>query len=251
MGLFIAGGIVVLAGILLFGRSKLGTLLKGFIGLFVEDLTKTPEGAEAVYNQAIEKAQDDYNQANDTLQKVAGQLDTAVRQADMLKKKVTDAETRAESFAKQGQFDKVELFAREREDLLEELEAQSGIIKELRPIYEEAKTINTHLEEKLVKLKKEKVRIVADLKRNKQLKSMYDDMDELKNTTNVDKLLDTVKNNVKETREQAVGARTVHNNKTSTKIDAAKQEAKKLQSSDYAEQLKAKYAKNNTPNKMV
>lgn len=242
MELLIAGAVIAVAAILLFGKSKLGTLLKGFVGVFVEDLAKTPEGAEAIYNQAIEKSQNDYNQANDTLQKIAGQLDSAMRQFDNYKKRLSECEIRCENFAKVGQFDKVELFAREREDLLEEIANQQLILNELKPLYEEAKGINVYLEEKLVKLKKEKSRVVNDLKRNNQLKSMYDDMDELKNTTNVDKLLSSVKAGAKETREKAVGARVVHNNKTSTKITAAKTEAKKLQSSDYIEELKRKHS---------
>lgn len=245
MGTLIGGLIVVgIAGFLLFGGGKLITLAKGFVGLFIEDLSKTPEGAAAVYNQAIEKSQNQYNIANDTLQKVAGELDTAIKTLQGLEKKLVECESRCESFAKAGQFDKVELFAREREDLLEEIENQKVTIGELKPLFEEAKVINNHLEEKLVKLKKEKNRVVTDLKRNKQLKSMYDDMDELKNTTNVDKLLDSVKTGVKESREKAVGARTVHNNKVSTKIDAAKSEARKLQSNDFVEQLKNKYNTN-------
>ncbi|AEO93506.1 gp247 [Bacillus phage G] len=242
MGILIGGVLVVgLAALFIFGGGKLTTLLKGFVGVFIEDLTKTPEGAAAVYNQAIEKSQEQYNIANDTLQKVAGELDTALRALKDFEKRLTDCETSCENFAKAGQFDKVELFAQEREVIIDDIENQKAIIAELKPLYEEAKVINNHLEDKLVKLKKEKNRVITDMKRNSQLKSMYDDMDELKNTTNVDKLLDTVKTGVQQSREKAVGARTVHNNKTSTKVSAAKEEAKKLQSNDYIEQLKKKH----------
>lgn len=250
MGILIGGVLVLgLAALFIFGGGKLTTLLKGFVGLFVEDLTKTPEGAAAVYNQAIEKAQNQYNIANDTLQKVAGELDTAIKNHEGFLKRLKECETRCENFAKTGQFDKVELFSNEREEILLEIENAEAIINDLKPLYEEAKIINNHLEEKLVKLKKEKNRVITDLKRNKQLKSMYDDMDELKNTTNVDKLLDSVKTGVKESREKAVGARTVHNNKTSTKISAATAEARKLQSNDYVEELKKKYSTNTNTNK--
>jgi phage shock protein A len=241
--LIVALVVIVIAAILLFGGGKLITLLKGFVGLFVEDLAKTPEGAAAVYSQAIEKAQNDYNLANNTLQKVAGQLDSAKRNIEITKTKVTETEAKCENFVKAGQFDKAELFSQERNDLMEELENQNRIAAELTPIFEEAKKINNHLETKLKQLKKDKDRVINDLKLNKQLKSMYDDMDELKNVDNVDKLLDSVKTGVKDGREKAVGARVVHENKLSTKISNANVDAKKLQSDSYIEELKKKYQK--------
>lgn len=242
MEIIVLGIIVLLvAAVLLFGGGKLKTLLKGFVGIFVEDLAKTPEGAAAVYNQAIDKAQNDYNTAHNTLQKVAGQLDTSKKNVAMAQDQLKKAEEKCEAFAKAGQFDKVELYAQQRNDLLEEVEIHLRAVKELEPILEEAKRINNHLEQKLTTLKKDKVRVINDLKLNKQLKSMYDDMDELKNTTNVDKLLDSVKEGVKDSREKAVGAKVVHGNKLSTKISNADQEAKKLVSNDYVEELKKKY----------
>lgn len=242
MGVFGLGIIViVLAGVFIFGGSKLRVLLKGFVGLFVEDLAKTPEGASAVYNQAIEKSQNDYNTAHNTLQKVAGQLDSSKKSIETTKIKLQKTEEKCEAFVKDGQFDKAELFAQQRNDLLEELELHERAVKELEPIFEEAKRISNYLEQKLTKLKKDKVRVINDLKLNKQLKNMYDDMDELKNTTNVDKLLDSVKEGMKDSREKATGAKIVHENKLSTKVSKADEDAKQLVNNDYIEELKRKY----------
>ncbi|MNJ90294.1 hypothetical protein D3C87_78890 [compost metagenome] len=233
--------VVVIIAVVLFGGGKLRTLLKGFVGLFVEDLAKTPEGAAAVYTEAITKAQNQYNIANDTLQKVAGQLETAKSDLAETIKEIADCEKKAENFAKAQQWDKVELFGNQRNELLEESENQKANIARLTPIYEEAKVINNNLEQKLVKLKKDKVRVVNDLKMNKQLKGMYDDMDELKNNNDIDKLVDAVKTGVRDSRETAVGARTVHENKVSTKVANANAEAKKLEGSAYVEELKKKF----------
>lgn len=235
--------IIVLAGVFIFGGSKLRVLLRGFVGVFVEDLAKTPEGAAAAYNQAIEKAQNDYNTAHNTLQKVAGQLDSSQKSISTTEDKLRKTEEKCEAFAKSGQFDKVELFAQQRNDLIEEVEFHKRTVAELEPIFEEAKRISNYLEKKLTNLKKDKTRVTNDLKLNKQLKDMYDDMDELKNVTNVDKLLDSVKEGVKDSREKAVGAKVVHGNKLSTKISNADEEAKKLVNSDYVEELKRKYQK--------
>lgn len=244
MGVFLLGLVVILlAGAFIFGGGKLRVLLKGFVGVFIEDLSKTPEGASAVYNQIIEKAQNDYNTAHNTLQKVAGQLDSSKKSVISTQNKLKSTEEKCEALAKAGQFDKLDLFAQQREDLIEELEGHERTVKELEPILEEAKRISNYLEKNLVKVKRDKVRVINDLKLNKQLKDMYDDMDELKNTTNVDKLLDSVKEGVKDSREKAVGAKIVHGNKLSTKISNADEDAKKLVRNEYVEELKKKYNK--------
>lgn len=41
-------------------RGKLKVLVGGFLNIFVEDIAKTPEGAKAVFQQAIEEVQERY-----------------------------------------------------------------------------------------------------------------------------------------------------------------------------------------------
>lgn len=242
MEILIYGVIVlILAALILSGKFRV--LVRGFFGLFVQNIAKTPEGAEAVYNQVIEKAQNDYNTANDALQRIAGQLDTAQKTVASVKDAIKAAEAKCEQFAKANQFEKVEIFANERNDLFDDLEIHETAVKELTPLFEEAKLLNNTLEAKLAKLKKEKTQTISKMKLNTQLKDMYDGMNELKNTTNADKLLDAVKEGAKEKRELAVGAGVVHNNKLSTKIDKANAEAKTLTSNSYVDELKKKYGK--------
>lgn len=247
MGVVITGAIIIaLAALFIFGKDTLGqlrVLLRGFTGLFVEDLSKTPEGAAAVYTDKINEAQNKYNIAHNTLQKVAGQLDSAKKSIVATKDKITKVEEKCEAFAKAGKDEELRLFAQQRLDLMEELELHERTQKELEPIFEEAKKISNHLERQLKQLKKDRVNVVNDLNLNKQLKEMYDDMEELKNLTNTDKLLSSIKEGVKDSREKAVGARVVHNNKLSTKISNADEQAKKLVNDDFVEQLKQKYKK--------
>lgn len=237
--LIIAGVVLVLAALLISGKFRV--LIKGFLGVFVEDMAKTPEGAKAVYNEAIEKAQTEYNRANNTLQKVAGQLDSARYELEKFKQSLKDVEAKCERFAKAGDFEKAQLFAQEREDVIEEIAARQELVTKLEPMYKDAVLINQSMEQKLTKLKKDQKKVVNDLQLNKQLKQVYDDMDELKNNTHIDKLLDSVKDGVKEGREMAVGAKTVHESKVSTQIERANADDKKAQSSAYIEELKKKY----------
>lgn len=58
-----------------------GALLKGFTRLFIKDMATTPEGAEAIYGEKIEQAQDAYNKADNAYKVAAGKLSNA--QKDM------------------------------------------------------------------------------------------------------------------------------------------------------------------------
>ena len=61
MGMFIIKCCIALAiaAIIIFPsfRQKLKSLVSGFLNVLVEDVAKTPEGAKAVYSQAIEEEQ--------------------------------------------------------------------------------------------------------------------------------------------------------------------------------------------------
>lgn len=237
--MWIAIGILAVLGVILFGGGA--PLIRGLSKVFVKNLAETSEGAEAIYTEKISETQNEYNQANDTMTRIAGQLDSAERSVVDSKKALKDCEDKCERFAKSGEFEKVQLFSAEREELLIDIEGLNVLVKDLVPALTEAREINTILETRLVNLKKEKKKVLQDFKTNKQLKEVFDSMDELKKTTKTDKLLDDVKNKVKETREQAVGARIVHENKMSTKINKANAADKVNQTNDYVEQLRKKY----------
>ena len=72
---------------------------------------------------------------------------------------------------------------------------------------------------------------------------VYDSMDELKNATATDKLLDSIKEKNDDLNASVAGARVIHENRTSTKVQRANEQASKLQSNDYLESLKKKYNK--------
>ena len=81
------------------------------------------------------------------------------------------------------------------------------------------------------------------MKVKKQLQEVYDDMDELKNVTVTDKLLDSVRDKNRDLDAIVEGSKVVHNNKMSTKLEKAEAEAKKNNSNDYLNSLKKKYNK--------
>lgn len=241
--------IIIAAAVALFMPTKLGIIAKGFYGLFVKNIAQTPEGAAAIYEEAIDKAQDRYNGASDALQKIAGQCDTAKRKLAESQAKIKDVELKAEKLAQAEQFEKVGLLSEERSGLLAEAANFEQAVKELEPVLQEAKQLAVMTEKELLKLKNEKTTVVENLKRNIQLKEMYDRMDELKRNSNLDKLVGAVREGNQEKREMAVGARSVHENKLSTKLEKINNEANSLASNEYVEQLRQKYAKQGSTKK--
>ena len=107
----------------------------------------------------------------------------------------------------------------------------------------DAEEVHRACEANLRKLKRESKDVVENMKVKAQLNEVYDSMDDLKNATATDKLLDSIKEKNNDLNASVAGAKTIHENKTSTKIQRANEQAKKLQSDSYLESLKKKYGK--------
>lgn len=242
MGALIAGVLIVtVAGVMLTDKGR--TLVKGFLNLFFEDVAKTPQGANAIYQQAIEECQRDYNKADDNLKKVAGMLASYENKISELEKDITSSKSRCESLVKNNRFEDAELIADSISDMEEEKDIYMGKVKQLKPMLDSARNVHTNLETKLNKLKKDKNIVVKQLEINKQQEDLYNDLNELKNVKGVDKLLNSVKEEVVSSNERVVGARIVHENRTSTKIQRIDERLKNSQASNYVEELKRKYNK--------
>ena len=61
-------------------RKQVGSLLSGFLELFMQDVSKTPEGARANYAQSISEEQEKLGKVNDALISLAGQLQKNTKQ---------------------------------------------------------------------------------------------------------------------------------------------------------------------------
>lgn len=237
--------ILIIASFFLFPSfwKKLIVLFGGFLNVFVEDKAKTPDGANAIYSKAIEAAEDGYNKTHSTLSKFTGQLDSAKRKLDSSKEKLKSVEKQCESLVKNGKIEQAEVLVEERETLLSEIKQQTMLVERLVPLQKEAEELFRLSEKKLRQLKQERKEVVSELSLNSQMSQAYDDLDELKKSKAIDKLLDSVNDAQKESREKVVGAKTIHENKLSTRIARAEEAANKSSSNEYLEKLKAKYNK--------
>lgn len=219
------------------------TLFSGITRLFIKDMATTPEGAEAIYGEKIDQAQDAYNKADNAYKVAAGKLSNAQKDMKNLKAKLEKVESECESLVKANKIELAQLKADEREEIVADIKRYSELVKAYEDAANTAKEAQEMCEKNLRKLKRESKEVVENMKVKKQLQEVYDDMDELKNVTATDKLLDSVRDKNKDLDAIVEGSKVVHNNKMSTKLAKAEVEAKKNSSNDYLNSLKKKYNK--------
>ena len=219
------------------------TLFSGITRLFIKDMATTPEGAEAIYGEKIDQAQDAYNKADNAYKVAAGKLSNAQKDMKNLKSKLEKVESECESLVKANKIELAQLKADEREEIMADIKRYSELIKAYEDAANTAKEAQEMCEKNLRKLKRESKEVVENMKVKKQLQEVYDDMDELKNVTTTDKLLDSVRDKNRDLDAIVEGSKVVYNNKMSTKLARAEVEAKKNSSNDYLDSLKRKYNK--------
>lgn len=239
----IVGIFVIIFVLLLIFFPEFRKVCTGWIRIFIKDMATTPEGAEAIYSEKIEEAQDAYNKANNALRLASGKLSNAQNELSSLQSQLKKVEKDCESLVQQGDIKNAEIKVEQREEIISSINRITELVKAFTLAKKEAEQVNDHCQKQLIKLKRESKEVVENMKIKKQLQEVYDDMDELKNVTATDKLLDQVREKNKDLNASVEGARVIHNNKLSTKIQNADNAARKAQSNDYLESLKKKYNK--------
>lgn len=235
--------VIVVFVLLLIMFPEFRTLLSGFTRVFIKDMATTPDGAAAIYQEKINQAQDAYAKADDAYKRTAGKLNNAKKEKDLLQQRLVKVESECETLVKNNKLDMAQLKAEEREEILSDIKRYTELIKVFEQATSEAKQLQEMREQSLRRLKRESKEVVENMRVKKEMKEVYDDMDELKSMNATDKLLDSVREKNKDLDDIVEGSRVAHNNKTSTKLQKADAEAKRLQSNDYLESLKKKYNK--------
>lgn len=239
--IFIAIGVIFALLLIMFPEFRI--LLKGFIRVFIKDTAATPEGARAIYEQKIDEMRDAYNKADDAYKKASGNLITKQGDLAQLERKLEKAEKDCEALVKAEKYDEAELKAEERAITLNEIESCKKLIEAYQKATDEAEFLHETCEKELRRLMNEKNNVVENMKTKEQLKDIYNSMDELKAVTASDKLLQAVKEKNKDLTVEVEGAKVVHDNKLSTKLEKVEKEAKKASEQNYINELKAKYKK--------
>jgi phage shock protein A len=222
-------------------RGKLKVLVGGFLNIFVEDIAKTPEGAKAVFQQAIEEVQERYNKAGDTLNRFVGEQSSVQKNLNKLYGELKDVESKCESLVRSGNMADAAIFSTRREEILFEISQKEGYLREIEPMVKEAQTVYEAYDKKLRELKKQSRMTVEEMKLRGNMKDLLGDLDELRRDSATDKLLGSVRDGAEDLRKEVDGAIVVHASRATTKMSMAEKNAAKAQSDAYLQSLATKY----------
>lgn len=238
---------LILIAVLLFPevRQKFCVLFRGTLNLFVEDRAKTPEGAKAIFTQAISEAEEKYQTAKETYNRLFGRLNRLKAEMKKLQEDIKFAESRVEYFARSGDRDNAKLYAERVTQLRGSLKSKEQAIETLAPSVEKAKEVYDACSKRVISLRNQKQDVVAQMETNRMTKELMDDLDEVYKGSATDKMVDAVLEGAGVLMEESSGAVASYEAKTSTKIARAEQRAEDAESEAYLDEIMKKYSGGN------
>lgn len=239
--LIIIAVVVILFALAVSG--KLRALVKAFLNLFVEDLASTPEGAEALFNQKEEEVEEKFRKADTVYKKVAGQRKRCKEELENLEVKLTTIESQCERLAKAHDEEGLDIKITERADIVEDIDIHKDTLKTLESALKDASEARSACEENLNQIRKKKKQIVTQMKRNRDMKDIYDDLEGIGAGDHTSKLLDKVIERGDDLADIVAGSKEAYETKTSTKAKKVDQRLKSSANDDYKQQLLNKYKK--------
>ena len=239
--LIIIAVVVILFALVVSG--KLRALVKAFLNLFVEDLASTPEGAEALFNQKEEEVEEKFRKADTIYKKVAGQRKRCKEELENLEVKLTTIESQCERLAKAHDEEGLDIKIAERAYTIEDIDIHKDTLKTLEAALKDASEARSACEENLNQIRKKKKQIVTQMKRNRDMKDIYDDLEGIGAGDHTSKLLDKVIERGDDLADIVAGSKEAYETKTSTKAKKVDQRLKSSANDDYKQQLLNKYKK--------
>ena len=238
----------IILGLIIFGliaifvvSGKARALGKAIINLFVEDMAATPEGAEALFRQKEEQVEDSFRKADNVYKKIAGQLTRNQEELNELNSRLPKIETQCEKLAKKGDREGLTIKAAERSDILEEIENHNHVIDELQKALTSAAQARKACEDNLAQVKKQHKKTISDMKRNTQMKEVYDDLEGIGADTPTSRMLDRVIEKSQEMDDLVEGSRQAYESRTSTRVKRLNERIRSSEADEYADALIAKY----------
>ena len=239
--LIIIAVVVILFALVISG--KLRALVKAFLNLFVEDLASTPEGAEALFNQKEEEVEEKFRKADTVYKKVAGQRKRCKEELENLEARLTTIESQCERLAKAHDEEGLDIKIAERADIVEDIDIHKDTLKTLEAALKDASEARSACEENLNQIRKKKKQIVTQMKRNRDMKDIYDDLEGIGAGDHTSKLLDKVIERGDDLADIVAGSKEAYETKTSTKAKKVDHRLKSSANDDYKQQLLNKYKK--------
>jgi len=235
--------IIIIVVVALIVSGKLRALGKAFLNLFVEDLAASPEGAEALFNQKIEEVEDKYRKANDVFSRIAGERTNCKKQVENLNARLKRVESVCEQLAQAQDVESLKIKASERAEIVEEIKLHEETLVTLEAALKDATEARNACEENLNELRKQKKQVVTKMKRNRDMKAVYDDLNGIGAGDHTSKLLDKVIERGTDLNNLVTGSKEAYDSKTSTKSRKIDQKLSASENDAYVQSLLGKYSK--------
>lgn len=232
---------VVLFVFIISGKAR--ALGRAFLNLFIEDLASTPEGAEALFNQKEEEVNDKFRRADNVYKKVAGQKKRCKDELVQLKDRLIKVESECEKLAKSQDEEGLTIKVNERADILEEIDIHNNTLKTLEAALKDATEARAACEENLNQIRKKRKQVVSQMKRNRDMKDIYDDLEGIGAGDHTSKLLEKVIERGEDMADMVAGSKEAYETKTSTKARKVEQRLKTSANDTYKQELLNKYSK--------
>lgn len=245
--LLITSGVLCLLALIMFPevRKKGSVLIRGAANVFVEDRAKTPEGANAIYTQAINEAEEQYRDTKEIYHRLSGRKKRVETEIADIKEKIKQAEIRVEAFARKGDRENAKLYADQIVQLKSTLKSKEQALVNLTPSVDRAKQAYEASAKKVTSLKAQKQDVISQMETNRMTKQLMDDLDDVCKNNATDKMLDAVREGAGILQEESNGAVAAHEAKVSTRIANAERAAEEAESEAYLDAIMKKYSGGN------
>lgn len=212
-------------------------LFLGWTKMFVRDVASTPEGAEAVYTEKIDQAQETYESTSEAYKRAAGKCKAEKEKLEKLNGRLKQVEAQCQNLATARRVNELQIKAEERTTILNDIERSQKLVSAYEAAEEQAKEVYEMAQRNLIKLKREREEVVGNMKANAELKEIYRGMDELSAKTGTDKLLKTIRERNQTLQEDVGGAKALYDKKLSVRSAKADSVADQEATDAYIAQL--------------
>lgn len=238
---FIVCAVIFVIVFILIISGKARTLLKAFFNLFIEDLAATPEGADALYREKEADTEEKFRHADEVFKKIAGQRTRCKNELQQLNIKLSTIEKQCETLAAKGDEEGLDIKIEERQETIEDIETHKESLDKLGAAHEAAKEARNACEEVLNNIRRERRKIVSQMKQDRDMKGIYEDLEGIGANTETNRLLNRVREKSNDLSDVANGAKEAYETRTSTKARKVNQRLNSSANDDYKQKLMAKY----------
>lgn len=212
-------------------------VFNGVKNVFLQDVSKTPEGAKTIFETAIEENRKKYTEASDLNAKLAGQLKLVTRKKEEAEESVQNYEEQATELYNAGRTEDARLMAERRTEALEDLRIQTAQVERLTPMVKQSTDIMNHYESEIRRLQRESKQKVSQLEYARMMESVTKGLDSLRQDNSAGKLLEMVDQSVNEVTATAEGRRQAYDAKVSSRVASLEQEKGKRETDAFMARL--------------